>query len=45
MFYYAFTIPEQAKGNKAEENKFIKKRLTELIRDGLTLAKKVCLKR
>lgn len=38
MFYYAMDVPQQD-----HSEKFIKKRLNELVADALVLAKKVCL--
>ncbi|KAI9258161.1 acyl-CoA N-acyltransferase [Phascolomyces articulosus] len=40
LFYYAVDIPSELKGNQAEESKFLKKRLNELFKDALVLAKK-----
>jgi glycylpeptide N-tetradecanoyltransferase len=39
MFYYAMDIPQEL--NEAQKEKFIKKRLNELVSDALVLAKKV----
>lgn len=41
MFYYAVDIPPEIKGNQKEESSFLKKRLNELVKDALVLAKKV----
>lgn len=38
VFYYAISIPESAKGDKIDERRFYKTRLTDLMRDLLTLA-------
>ncbi|KAJ8653368.1 hypothetical protein O0I10_011019 [Lichtheimia ornata] len=40
MFYYAVDIPEEVKSNEEEEQKFLKKRLTELAKDAMTYARK-----
>lgn len=41
MFYYAVDIPEEVKSTEEEEQKFLKKRLTELAKDAMTYARKV----
>lgn len=41
MFYYAVDIPEEIKDNEEEEQKFLKKRLTELAKDAMMYARKV----
>ncbi|KAF7723798.1 hypothetical protein EC973_001582 [Apophysomyces ossiformis] len=39
MFYYAIDIPENHKASKEDEEKYIKDRLNELIKDALVLAR------
>lgn len=41
MFYYAVDIPEEVKSTEEEEQKFLKKRLTELAKDAMMYARKV----
>ncbi|KAI8364705.1 acyl-CoA N-acyltransferase [Radiomyces spectabilis] len=41
MFYYAMEIPSDIKKNKVESMKYIKKRLNELMKDALILAKQL----
>ena len=41
LFYYAVEIPSKLKGKQGEEAKFLKKRLGELFKDALVMAKKV----
>lgn len=41
LFYNAVAVPEELQGTGVDENKYIKNRLNELIREALVLARKV----